>query len=164
MSPREWDRAVEEIGPRLYRYFRFKGAGDQASDLTQETFIRVIQKIDSFDSSKGTLLSFSIGVATYILLEHHRKTPKLDAELSERSDENAFTEQLETLSEAERLKILVKRLPAIQQDALYFFYDEDLTTREISKILNQPEGTIKSHLSRAKDALREMMSKESRSQ
>ena len=164
MTPREWDKAVEEIGPRLYRYFRFKGMGGLATDLTQDTFVRVIQKLNSFDPARGTLLSFSIGVATYILLEHRKKSHPPADEIPEISDESAFAEQVERSSEAERLKRLVKTLPPVLQDTLYFYYDEELTTREIGKILHLPEGTIKSHLFRAREMLREMLPEESRTQ
>jgi RNA polymerase sigma factor (sigma-70 family) len=113
---------------------------------------------------KGTLLSFSIGVASYIFLESRKKLAPTPGEMPDTTDENLFAEQLEKLNEAERLKRLVKTLPPVLQDTLYFYYDEELTTREIGKILHLPEGTIKSHLFRARESLREMMQTESRSQ
>jgi RNA polymerase sigma-70 factor, ECF subfamily len=55
---------------------------------------------------------------------------------------------------------VVARLPSIQQDILYFYFDEEITTREIGEILRVPEGTVKSHIHRAKETLKSILSKE----
>ncbi|WP_216658508.1 RNA polymerase sigma factor [Nocardioides sp. zg-1230] len=51
---------------------------------------------------------------------------------------------------------LAKLAPA-QRDVLVLHYFEDLPVRDVSALLGMPEGTVKSHLSRGRDALREAL-------
>ncbi|MEZ0391809.1 MAG: RNA polymerase sigma factor [Pseudobdellovibrionaceae bacterium] len=162
MDVQKWDRVVEEIGPRLYRYFKYKGASDLASDLTQETFIRLIGTAQRFDSAQGPLIAFALGIAQNIWRENLRKTKPLDP-LDEAIDLPANTDlhlELENLDQGQKLKAIISRLSQIQQDILYFYFDEEITTREIAEILEKPEGTIKSHLHRAKETIRLILEKE----
>lgn len=162
MDVRDWDRAVEEIGPRLYRYFKYKGANDLASDLTQETFIRLLGNSHKFDSSQGPVVAFALGIAQNIWRENMRKTIASDP-LEDHEDLTAdadLYDEIARLDQAEKLKAVIRRLSQIQQDILYFYFDEEITTREIADILEIPEGTIKSHLHRAKETIRLILEKE----
>lgn len=159
-----WDAVVEEIGPRLYRYFKYKGAGDEAGDLTQETFIRLVRVRERFDSSRGPLVAFALGVALNVWRENRRASEKfedLDA-VGEISVDAGLLERLEKLSEAARLRAAIKHLPLVQQDVIYFYFDEEMTSREIGEALAMPENTVKSHLHRAKETLRVILEKRER--
>ena len=48
-------------------------------------------------------------------------------------------------------------LPANQRAAVHLYYYEGYSTGEIAAILGQRPGTVRSHLSRARDALRETL-------
>lgn len=165
MDKRHWERVVDEIGPRLYRYFKYKGANDLAGDLTQETFIRLMATSHKFDSSQGPIIAFALGIAQNIWRESCRKTMIMDNVddlniASELISDTNLHEQLEKLEQSEKLKVIVGRLSRVQQDVLYFYFDEEITTREIANILNLPEGTVKSHLHRAKETIRMILEKE----
>jgi RNA polymerase sigma-70 factor, ECF subfamily len=47
----------------------------------------------------------------------------------------------------------VRRLPPRQAQAVALYYMEDYSVREISEVLDCSEGTVKTHLSRARDAV-----------
>ena len=47
----------------------------------------------------------------------------------------------------------VRRLPPRQAQAVALYYLEDYSVREISEILDCSEGTVKTHLSRARDSV-----------
>ena len=49
------------------------------------------------------------------------------------------------------------RLPEAQREAVTLFYFEDRSVAEVARMLDLPEGTVKSHLHRARRALGEMM-------
>lgn len=145
METQNWDRLVEEMGPRLFRYFKYKGANDLASDLTQETFIRLIRANHKFDLDRGPIIAFALGIAQNIWRENLRKT-KADDSIDNHENlvsDISLHEELEKLDQAEKLKAIIRRLPQIQQDILYFYFDEEVTTREIAAILDMPEGTVK---------------------
>ena len=52
---------------------------------------------------------------------------------------------------------LIQRLPQKYKEILLLFYYKDLTYEEISEILQIPEGTVRSRLSRAREKLKKMM-------
>ena len=47
----------------------------------------------------------------------------------------------------------VRRLPLRQAQAVALYYMEDYSVREIAEVLDCSEGTVKTHLSRARDAV-----------
>ncbi|MEK7356172.1 MAG: sigma-70 family RNA polymerase sigma factor [Bdellovibrionota bacterium] len=153
---------VDEVGPRLYRYFKYKGCGDEAADLTQETFIRLVRVRDKFDSSRGPVVAFALGIALNVWREsrrqNHREHEPIEA-ANEIVIDSGLQERLERMNEASRLREVVTHLPLVQQDVLYFYFDEEMTTRAIGEALDMPEGTVKSHLHRAKETLRTLLEK-----
>lgn len=64
------------------------------------------------------------------------------------------TDRVEQKSEAERLLHLVSKLPEKYQTPLLLFYMEEMTYKEISKLLEIPLGTVMSRLSRARNRLK----------
>ena len=55
---------------------------------------------------------------------------------------------------ARRLERLVRGLPAAQRAAVTLYYYEDRSVEQVAAILRMPENTVKTHLSRARAALR----------
>ena len=63
----------------------------------------------------------------------------------------------ETLSQHAEIKELLERLPTVQREVITLFYLEDQSVQEVAQMLNLPEGTVKSHLHRARRELAQMM-------
>lgn len=162
-----WDQIAEEHGPRLFRYFQNRGFKDDAADCVQDTLIRLIEKSDRFDSQKGPWRAFLFGIAHHIALEKSRKKKKwsffksLDEEDIEKHMDPADLQRLlEIQDEVARLNKALEYLSQDQKDIVYLYYDEEMTTKEISEVLRVSEGTIKSHLSRSREKLRNLLGKE----
>jgi RNA polymerase sigma-70 factor, ECF subfamily len=60
---------------------------------------------------------------------------------------------LEPDDDAEEFWQTVRRLPPRQAQVVALYYLEDYSVREISQVLDCSEGTVKTHLSRARDAV-----------
>ncbi|MBI1861663.1 MAG: hypothetical protein HYR96_12165 [Deltaproteobacteria bacterium] len=73
-----WDVAVEEIGPRLLRYFAATFPRPLAADLVQEVLVRLYQKHESglFDPERGSLRMFAYGIAHFVRLETLKALPR----------------------------------------------------------------------------------------
>ena len=67
--------------------------------------------------------------------------------------------QIKNFDSEESFELLetVRQLPEHDRDAVYLYYYEEYTIREIAKILGEREGTIRSRLSRARKKLRAIM-------
>ena len=63
----------------------------------------------------------------------------------------------ETLSQHAEIKQLLERLPRVQREVITLFYLEDQSIQDVAQMLDLPQGTVKSHLHRARRALAEMM-------
>jgi len=63
----------------------------------------------------------------------------------------------ETVSQQAEIKQLLERLPTVQREVITLFYLEDQSIQDVAQMLDLPEGTVKSHLHRARQALAEMM-------
>ena len=66
-----WDKVVRDLSPGLYRFFNLKTDAVHASDLVQETLLRLYRKVaeGGFDPSLGKLNSFAYGIAFKVQLE-----------------------------------------------------------------------------------------------
>jgi len=60
----------------------------------------------------------------------------------------------EAATRARRLERMVSALPAAQRAAVTLYYYEDRSVEQVAGILGMPENTVKTHLSRARAALR----------
>jgi RNA polymerase sigma-70 factor (ECF subfamily) len=161
----DWDSVVEDLGPRLYRYFCFRFSNELADDLTQETLVRLVRKVEEgkFDAQKGTLKMLGFGIAHYVALES-QKLERHDSieEWQEVLPSSLDLEQLTIDKDmVHKLREHLHALPDLEHQVLALLVDQGLTLNEISLILQIPEGTIKSHVFRAKKRLLKMFQMES---
>ena len=55
------------------------------------------------------------------------------------------------------IRICIGTLPEKDRDAVYLYYYEEYSTKDVAKILGEREGTTRSRLSRARQKLRTIM-------
>lgn len=117
-----------------------------AEDITQETMIRAIEKIDSYDgSSKFSSWLITIGTRLYLDLLRKRKREheslKQQARISalQWETESRGTEWTELLSSLEKLAN-EERIPLVLKH--YYGY----TYEEIGRMMSLPPGTVKSRI------------------
>lgn len=133
-----------------------------AEDLSQEAFLRVHQRLHQFRgesrlSTWVTRIAFSIGLR---YLERQRASTwaaSAHPEQLEQIEDEAPT-ALQQMLAAERQAFLAEvlpKLPALPRAILGFYYVEALSLPEIADSTGLPIGTIKSHLFRARQWLRE---------
>lgn len=126
---------------------------DDSEDILQETLIRYMKKAPAFESpehEKAWLLRVAMNLSkNKIDYNKVRKTDELNDELvaEERKD-------LSFVWEA------VKALPEKQRVSIHLFYEEGYSTKDISNIMNENESTVRSHLRRGREKLKEILREE----
>jgi RNA polymerase sigma-70 factor (ECF subfamily) len=166
----DWNEVVADVGPRLYRYFQARFSAEESSDLTQETLIRLVRKVqqESFLPERGSLRMYAFGIAHFVSLESFKTANSLSL-ISETCDQITavmqppLDEAMAEQTELTRAKRALKRLPEPQAEILSLMIDEEMTLNDIAILLGMPVGTVKSHVFRAKERLREMLSDERKS-
>ncbi|MBR1881548.1 MAG: sigma-70 family RNA polymerase sigma factor [Muribaculaceae bacterium] len=143
---------VEAYRPRVVRFFLNLTQGNTAwsDDLAQETFIKAYLNLRSFKgvASFSTWLYRIAYNEFYSDLRRHRLTEEID-ELHDTtaSDTMAGVEAALTVQEA------MAQLGATERMMVTLFYLEDQPIKKIVQITGLPEGTVKSHLHRAKQKM-----------
>jgi RNA polymerase sigma-70 factor (ECF subfamily) len=129
----------------------------RAEELAQDVFVRVWQALPRFDgrASLSTWLYTITRNTCFSALRYdaRRLMQPLD-ETREPVAPGCGTAGQAPVSDVWRL---VEGLPEPQRRVITLFYMEDRSLREVSALLDLPEGTVKSHLHRARRALAERM-------
>ena len=141
----------------VYRFFRNK-VDEVAEDLTQQTFMGLVQSRDRFrgDASFRTYLFM---IARKKLYSHLRTTQRRSDPVEFHSTSVADlglvspSRAVAARQEQQLLLQALRRLPIEMQVALELFYWEELTVAEIAEVLETPVGTVKSRLQRARARL-----------
>lgn len=147
-----YDRYCDVVYNKCYS---FSYSEDEAKDLTQDVFLKLFIKLETF---KGTskfstwLYAFTYNLcANYVTRDTAKKIEKkavpveeYDHLLIEIDDYNLFQIQIEKLKKALDIISMEDRM------ILLLKYQDDLTVKELSKVLEIGESAVKMRLKRAK--------------
>ena len=144
---------------------------DAAADATQETFLWLaVNGATGFDAARSSLAAFLCGVAR----NHGLRIRATEARFTELADDNhagagdhigvdgeqAVDDALAHLIERERGDALLRALatlPVEHREVIALVEFEDFSYADAASIIGCPVGTIRSRLSRAREALREKL-------
>jgi len=154
--------------PAVNFVFRFVHDRALAEDLAQEGFLRVFQRLNTYDPERK-FSSWFFQVVRNVTIDYLRvnrlATTSLD-ELKEGGFEGAAADR--TSSSPEHLAGQVELAGALEQalarirpeyrEVVVLRYQEGLTHPEISEILGLPSGTVKTYLHRARKELASILS------
>lgn len=150
----EFNQAVEQYSDMIYRIaVAITGNEEDAKDVFQETFLRLVKnqdKIQSEEHLKAWLIRVSGNCAKTIASNPwNKKTQGFPGEI-EGSDQTDELLKNHLLAE-------LHRLPQKYSIVLYLFYYEGYAIKEIAKLLNKNENSIKTLLNRGRNLLRKRL-------
>jgi RNA polymerase sigma-70 factor, ECF subfamily len=159
LQRQQYTEALEQLLNRYeMRVFRmaltFLKDPARAEEVAQEIFLKLWQALPAYNgrASPGTWL-YTIARNTCLSAsrsDSFRKTLPLDATTGPVIARPAVISDME-------LAQSIEQLPEIQRVVITLFYLQEKRVDEVARMLGIPEGTVKSHLRRARLALREMM-------
>lgn len=154
---------------RLHAFvWRMVRSDHDAEEICQDAFLRAFQSLDGFDFTyRFSTWLFTIGYRLCLNLMRRRKDYSGETDFSlmptnGRSEEpDGVVEGVANSDEAKRLRKIiwksVEELTPQQRAAVLLFYRESLSCQEIGEILDMPAATVKSHLHRARNRLKDML-------
>ncbi len=162
-----FEELVRELTPRVWRLaHRMTFDRDEAADLTQEVWIRLYRNLGRYDPEQPFLPWFWT-VATNICLnwKAKRRVKALPFSALDRDAEEGGAYEPEDKKQGDRshtkrigvneeIAAALKALPEDYRMVVALFYLEGKEVAEIARLLDRPEGTIKTWLYRARDQLR----------
>ncbi len=154
-----YKQLVEEYGNRLLRacYLILRDR-EEAEDVVQETFVKVFRKIEEFRGESG-LYTWIYTIALNLSRDRLRKRMDFSIFENERICNINSEIHIEKVIDRDLLKRELDEITPIYREVLVLFYFEELSVKEISQLLDEKEGTVKSKLSRGRNILKESLLK-----
>lgn len=140
----------------IFRFFRNK-ASDDLEDLVQSTFASCLASREQI-RGEASFRTYLFTIARHELYAHWRRRRRDAAtvDIGSLSVEDLAPSPgtlLDARDERERLAHALRTLPLDLQIAVELHYWEELSGSELARALEIPEGTVRSRLRRAREAL-----------
>jgi RNA polymerase sigma-70 factor, ECF subfamily len=158
LQQRRYDEALERLfdryGQKVFRMaVAFLRDSGRAEEATQDAFVKLWRALPRYDgrAAVSTWL-YTIARNTCLSLlrrESHRRTMPLN-EVAEPQAGDPSVSGIDW-------EACLARLPEMQRAVITLFYFEERNLKEVAAMLDLPEGTVKSHLHRARRALGDML-------
>ena len=148
-----YDRAVYHLAYRTLHDV------EEARDVAQEAFFKAYRSLRTF--KPGAKFSTWIFAITYHACcdRLNRRKRYSSEEMPERADTGPGPEQQAiALDEAQRLRAAIDALPEKYRAVITLYHLQGRQYEEIAQVLDLPMGTVKTHLFRAKEQLRRLLS------
>lgn len=143
---------------RLYKFILSKlNDSFEAADILNETFLEVWRKAGTFEG-RSKVATWVFGIAYYKTMDRHRKKKPVlidEDNFPEIVDESA--DAMACLLSDERgghVKHCLAALKKPHRMVMQLSFFEDMTYSEIAKIVDCPEGTVKTRMFHAKEAMK----------
>jgi RNA polymerase sigma-70 factor, ECF subfamily len=155
----------ETLLPKIYKFFHFRvRSNENAEDLTQEFFCKIIPKISTFEwRGVGSFEAWSFQFARNIFLDFLKKQKKHKYVSLEEHDFQIPDDSIEDARIKEDIEQLMQGLEKLnesQREIIELKYMQELSISEICEISGKSESAVKVALMRARNKLKEVIEEE----
>lgn len=151
----DFEQVVDELGPPLFRLaVSFCGNREDAEDAVQEVFLHYLRcgrEFDSMDELRRYLMTAAANQCRDLLKSAPRRRNR---SLEEAEPLPAASADLTTRLDVERA---LQSLDPKYRGAVYLFYYEDYSVRQIAESLGLSEGVVRVRLNRARKQLKRLL-------
>ena len=159
---------VNKYYPRVYAtLFSFTKSKEDSEDLSQQTFIKVWQQLDSFrgDSAFFTwVYRIAINLAKNFVDSSGYKKQKINTSIEQAEIDISSFEDIESAvihkQSLKEIKNFINTLPESLKTAFTLREVEGRSYEDISLITDTPIGTVRSRIFRARESIIDFMQKE----
>jgi RNA polymerase sigma factor (sigma-70 family) len=138
--------------------FRIIKSEDVAEEILQDVFLKIWDKIESYDATKGKLFTWMLNIARNQAIDKTRskeiskdnKTKGIDNLVSRIDSQESIEQKVDEID----VKDLLKSLPEEQHFIVEYLYFKGYSQSELAEEYNIPLGTVKTRLRMALKQLR----------
>jgi len=149
-DPSAFDALVERHRRNVYHVcYRFVGNHEDASDLTQDVFLRAFRALGRFkgQSSVGTwLYRIAVNVSLNRVSAKTPPTEPIDARQHVDTQSATPTDQVLRHERAARVRAAIAKLPRKQRASVILRMYHDLSHQEIAETLGSTVGAVKANV------------------
>ena len=163
---------IEKYMRPIYNFvYQYVSDAQEAEDITQDVFIRVWQKIKTYDTAKS-FKTWIFAIAKNATFDYLRKKkPATFSSLKNENDDNNPIDRFaddspfpdEIMRRTDIAKILnnaVNKLPAPYRVTIFLYYHDGFNFREIAETLGESIDTVKSRHRRTLAMLKKALANE----
>jgi RNA polymerase sigma-70 factor (ECF subfamily) len=160
---------VDRYSSRLFGFlFRLCGRRNEAEDLMQEVFVRIVRTIERYRDD-GRFEAWLFRIAANLVRDSIRRRRRRPTQIGpdanddddplDRAADSAGPPEaaLETAEEVARLNAALQRLPDAEREVIMLRHFSDLSFKEVADIMGTPIGTALARSHRALRRLKELM-------
>ena len=147
---------------RIYRFIYFKAPASEAEDLTEEVFLKVMQKKDTFDPQKSAFSTWIYTIARNTVVDFLRSNKpvlELHEYVADTKESSHTAYKAEKSLQEENLKKALATLPKNKQDIVILRFIDELSYEEIAEILGKSAGSVRITMMRTLRDLRKVLEK-----
>lgn len=158
---------IDAHQPSLYAFMlRMTGRPEVAEDVVQEAFVRVLKNLDRYDPRfRFSTWLFTIARRLHVnWTQKHAPASETDLVESRASTASQPAGMAAASERRARISEIVDRalsgLNETQREIVLLFHQQEWPITDLARYMRMPEGTIKSHLHRARQRMREIIETE----
>lgn len=146
--------------------YRLTRKREEAEDLFQDTWIRIMEKIDQHNTDCA-FLPWAKTICINLFRDRCRVFNRMTSVFTSFSTHEQYAYHYENAADAnvangndpdsEAVQHCMRRLSPLLRGVLVLSYYEEYSYEEIADLLHIPQGTVKSRINRAKQILKEYM-------
>lgn len=155
----------QRYADKLHAYFwrMLNKDKEQAADFTQQLFLKLIEHKSSFDSNKR-FKTWIYTLAANMVKNEYRSRERLSKRIPMavhwlKDDSLSFLDNMDADIRQKRLENAIESLDKKHKECFLLRHQQGCSIKEISRILQCPEGTVKSRLHYALKVLSKRLKK-----
>lgn len=145
---------VERYKQRVFSLcYRMLGQREEAEDMSQEAFIRVLNNLPSWDQNRAFEPWLMTIAANRCRTQLSRRKPVSSLDQTLTPEDSTWSQQHEAEQLWEEVKMALSELPPKHRAAFELFHQQQLNYADLAERLGVPVGTAKTWVHRARHEL-----------
>ncbi|MDP2632456.1 MAG: RNA polymerase sigma factor [Candidatus Curtissbacteria bacterium] len=146
---------------RIYRYCSFNTRkAEVAQDICQETFIKAWKALPSFSQKGGSFQAYLFKIARNLIIDLSRKKKEERLEQYQEIEiESQVEDKIEQREKEAVVQLALAKLDELDRQIIILHYFEDMTGREVAKVVGIREGNLRVKTHRALKKLKSLLEK-----
>lgn len=168
MKKRKFVKFYDQYSPRIYRFVYLKVNSTQDSeDITSEAFFKfwqnlakLAEKREKIDNPQALLYR----IANNLVIDFYRKKSRTelildpeDSHLARIKDKTDLNTEIGLNLDIDQVKKAINQLKDEYQNIVIWHYLDDFSVKEMSQIMEKPQGTIRVLIHRALKELKKQL-------
>jgi RNA polymerase sigma-70 factor (ECF subfamily) len=150
----------DELLPKVYGFlFTRTSKKEIAEDLAHDVFIKLIEKIEAYDETKGAFVVWFWQVVRRMLIDSYRKKQETPFSRFAESDVEAMAiddhaPDIDDKFRHEQLVLFLKQLGEDERELFEYRYVAEMSYSEIADITGRSEGSLRVAMLRIKEKIK----------